>query len=537
MTSCVGHEPCPKCNSSDNLARYDDGHGFCFGCEYYEQGTNVEDVVITKPLASKTFTPLEGVAQGLPKRGITQATCEKLGYFVADYKGGKVQVANYCDPQGRVVAQKVRFPNKDFLFLGDATNSGLYGQHVWRDGGKMVVITEGEIDALSVSQAQGNKWPVVSIPKGAKAAKKELSKQIEWLERFETVVLMFDMDEPGQAAVAECAPLFSPGKLKVAKLPLKDANELLQAGRSQEIIEAIWGARPYRPDGVVSISDIDIGSKIKPGLSWPWSPLTEGTYGIRLREMYTLGAGTGMGKSEVYKAVIAHLIKEHGQTVGAVFMEESTAHTVRTIAGKIDQAIYHVPDVHYDETQLKSTVAGLDGKLYLYDHFGHTDYDTIKARLRYMVVSLGCQWLVVDHLTALVSGDLEGDERKQLAFIMTDLSSLIQELNVGLFLISHLATPEGKPHEEGGRVMLRHFHGSRAIGQWSNYVFGLERNQQAEGPERHITTFRVLKDRYTGRATGLTFGLHYDHDTGCLAVHEGEMFGDDAPTNNEKSDF
>jgi twinkle protein len=38
----------------------------------------------------------------------------------------------------------------------------------------MLTITEGEIDALSVSQAQGNKWPVVSVPTGAKGAVKPL---------------------------------------------------------------------------------------------------------------------------------------------------------------------------------------------------------------------------------------------------------------------------------------------------------------------------------------------------------------------------
>ena len=30
------HEPCPRCGSKDNLARYEDGSGWCFGCRYYE---------------------------------------------------------------------------------------------------------------------------------------------------------------------------------------------------------------------------------------------------------------------------------------------------------------------------------------------------------------------------------------------------------------------------------------------------------------------------------------------------------------------
>ena len=36
MARFKGHESCPKCGSRDNLARYDDGSAWCFGCHYYE---------------------------------------------------------------------------------------------------------------------------------------------------------------------------------------------------------------------------------------------------------------------------------------------------------------------------------------------------------------------------------------------------------------------------------------------------------------------------------------------------------------------
>jgi twinkle protein len=48
-------------------------------------------------------------------------------------------------------------------------------------------------------------------------------------------------------------------------------------------------------------------------------------------------------------------------------------------------------------------------------------------------------------------------------------------------------------------------------------MFGLERDQQHEDERwRSITTFRVLKDRYTGRATGEVIHLGYDRDSGKL---------------------
>jgi twinkle protein len=210
------HEPCPKCGSKDNLARYDDGHGYCFGCQYYEKGEGQPGEPEPKQVngALIRFTPTE-----LTKRRISEDTCRKWGYGVAQFDGKNVQVATYTDSQGNPVAQKLRFPNKDFIILGDIKSAVLYGQNLWRDTGKMVIVTEGEIDALSVSEIQSNKWPVVSIPTGASGAVKAIKKSLDWLQTFESVILMFDNDEPGQEAARKCAELFAPGKCKIASLP------------------------------------------------------------------------------------------------------------------------------------------------------------------------------------------------------------------------------------------------------------------------------------------------------------------------------
>ena len=55
----------------------------------------------------------------------------------------------------------------------------------------------------------------------------------------------------------------------------------------------------------------------------------------------------------------------------------------------------------------------------------------------------------------------------------------------------------------------------------ARHMFGLERDQQAEDPVvRQTTTFRILKDRYTGQATGEVLYLAYDRDTGLLSLTE-----------------
>jgi twinkle protein len=122
----------------------------------------------------------------------------------------------------------------------------------------------------------------------------------------------------------------------------------------------------------------------------------------------------------------------------------------------------------------------------------------------------------LDHLTALAAA--EDDERTALERITSEMAMLAKELQIVIHFVSHLATPEGKPHEEGGRVMIRHFKGSRAIGFWSHYMIGLERDQQAaDETERQRTTVRLLKARFDGSKTGSTFFLGYDTTTGRLA--------------------
>ncbi|WP_313196192.1 toprim domain-containing protein [Shinella zoogloeoides] len=518
-SSFVRKEPCPQCGSRDNLGRYSDGHGHCFGCGYHEPGDGSAPSQ-SKIKGTKMQDPIVGEFRELKARGITEETCRKFGYIVGQNKHGKlVQAAPYYDEDRNLVGQKVRDADKNFSFVGSMKTATLFGQHLWPAGGRRVVITEGEIDAMSVSQVQGNKWPVVSIPNGAQGAKKSLAKHLEWLNSFQEVVLMFDMDEPGREAMAACVELFPAGKAKTAELPRKDANEMLKAGEGDQIVQAIWNAKAYRPDGIVTLGDIKdaVLKPVEMGLPWWSETLTKLTYGRRFGELYAFGAGTGIGKTDWLTQQIVFDITKLNEPVGLFFLEQQPEETGRRVAGKLAGRRFHVPEAGWSVSELVEAIDTLEagGKLFLYDSFGSTDWERIRETMRYLRHSEGVRIFYLDHLTALAAA--EEDERKALEVIMAEVGGLVKELDCIIHIVSHLATPEGKPHEEGGRVMIRHFKGSRAIGFWCHYMFGLERDQQHEDPAmRSITTFRVLKDRYTGQATGQVIYLGYDVDEGRL---------------------
>ncbi|WP_285401036.1 toprim domain-containing protein [Luteibacter sp. ME-Dv--P-043b] len=482
---------------------------------------------------------LTGQTQALTKRGLSEETCAKFNYTVGEHNGKPVQIANYRR-EGEIVAQKVRYPDKTFSVRGKLKNAGLFGQHLWGEGGRKIVITEGELDCLSVSQVQDNKWPVVSIPNGADGAKKTVAQELEWLEKFDEVILMFDMDEPGQSAAQECALLFTPGKCKIAHLPLKDANEMLAKGKARGIIDAIWNAKVFRPDGIVTFADLRERAlaPIEVGLPWFLPKLTEITFGRRYGEVYFFGAGTGVGKTDWFTQEIVNTAVTLNEKCAVFYLEQSPVETAKRIAGKLGGRRFHVPDGTWTLEELEAAFDEIQAStnVVMYDSFGATEWDVIHAKMKYLATAEGVKHFFLDHLTALAAA--EEDERKALEKIMEEIASFAKQYNVCFYGISHLATPEGKPHEEGGRVMIRHFKGSRAIGFWSHYMFGLERDQQAEDETlRQITTFRVLKDRFTGQATGITILMGYETDTGRLFEREPPPMFDEEPEVSGKQDF
>lgn len=447
---------------------------------------------------------LTGNPETLAERRLTAETCRRFGYFTSEFRGRQVEVAPYFNHSNVLVAQKLRDQAKGFAVLGDNIRMTLFGQNLWPSGGKQIVVTEGELDAMSVSQVQGHKWPVVSLPNGAPNAAKSFQDNLEYLESFEEVILMFDMDVSGRNAVDDCALVLTPGKCRVATLPMKDPSELLVAGRGDDILTAIAYAKLYRPDGVVNVRDLreEIRKALVMGLPWFLDPLTQLTYGRRYGEVYGLGAGTGVGKTDFLTQQIAYDIQVLGERVGTIFLEQKPTETAKRVAGKIAGKRFHVPKetAGWTDEELDAAVDALGENLVMYDAFGETEWDIVKRKVRYMAVSEGIKLIYIDHLTAMAD---TADEKGSLEQIMKEMAGLANELGIIITFISHLTTPEGKPHEEGGRVRLADFPANRMLSRICSFVVALERDTQAASPAaRGRTTLRVIFDGVTGEFTG-----------------------------------
>lgn len=86
-----------------------------------------------------------------------------------------------------------------------------------------------------------------------------------------------------------------------------------------------------------------------------------------------------------------------------------------------------------------------NGRFFLYDHFGSLDSSNLLSKIRYMIVSLGCKRIFLDHISIVVSGmdtDEDGGERKAIDKLMTNLRSLVEETGATMFVVSHLKRPD-----------------------------------------------------------------------------------------------
>jgi twinkle protein len=465
-----------------------------------------------------TNASFKGQAQRLYKRGISEATCE----YYKVYRDGELLRFPYYSSSGSLQGFKTKNKLKEFKYEGITTDT-LFGQHLFPSSGTRITIYEGELDAMSGWEALPN-WAHVSLPHGAASAKKDLRKQISYLQGYDEICLFFDNDEAGQKAAKEAASILPAGKVTIAKLAeYKDASDALQKLDTTSIRNAIYNADRYQPDGIVdakTLLEVVTTPNAPCDHEYKLKGLQKLTHGMRSSELTTITAGTGQGKSTFCRQLAVDLLND-GVKVGYIALEESNRRTALGLMSVATSQALHIGE--HDTQTLKDaydrSLAIWD--LHLHDHFGSLDPDVIYSRCEYMALGLETKVIFIDHLSILLSG-LDGDERKCIDKTMTNLRSLVQRTGISLYLVSHLRrTGVGSTSaEEGGRVSLSALRGSHSISQISDNVWGLEANQQAEGDRS--TVLRVLKNRYTGDV-GVASNLTYNKET-CIFEEDSESF-------------
>jgi twinkle protein len=199
------HLPCPSCESSDALSVNTDGSAKCFSCNIFfprfDNQSNFKSNQGEKIMqeAVRELNAHGGAYAKLTDRGISKETAEKYGVKVVYDSAG--QLAQHIYPlyiNNELTANKIRYiKDKRFSFDVSPNGVGLFGQQLFKGGGKYLTIVEGECDAMAAYELLGSKWAVVSIIRGAASAVKDIKENLEYVESFDNVVLCFDTDKVG----------------------------------------------------------------------------------------------------------------------------------------------------------------------------------------------------------------------------------------------------------------------------------------------------------------------------------------------------
>ena len=454
----VEHKPCPACRNTggdkagDNLSVYSDGHGYCNACSHYEKGTSTGTYQQEeRPTMKTTITPRGTSGSAIKDRRISGKITSKFGVTVSFNKEGKIDKHYYpyfdSKDTNNLIGYKERtVATKEFQIIGTNKGSGLFGQEANRSGGKYLTICEGEIDALSISEMFDGKWQVVSLKNGANSASRDIKDNLDYIESFDNVVLCFDQDPAGFEAVKAVQDIISVGKLKVCKLPMKDANEMLMNGKIKEFTNAWWSAESYTPAGIIRGKDTWeylIKSNDSVTVDYPWQGLNKFTYGFRTKELVTITSGAGMGKTSVVKELESYILNTTEDNLAIIHLEEAIETSVTGLMSIEANIPLHIPQYarelsETDKKELWQKSVG-DRNVFFYDHWGSMSEDSLLNVIRSYAKSYECRWIILDHLSIVVS-DQDGiaDERKAIDAIMTKLRKIVQETGIGLFLISHL---------------------------------------------------------------------------------------------------
>jgi|TARA_R110000782_G_scaffold7059_8_gene23931 KaiC/GvpD/RAD55 family RecA-like ATPase len=559
----IKHVSCEKCGSSDAKAVYEGGSSHCFACEFTipsqdfkEQNPSKnkrvrnnpkkeEEKMEIKTNSKPAMTSEENAViksetgvHGKNFRFLRDSTTKPFGIrYAYDYDTEDVIEQYYpVTQEGQIVGYKIREVPKNFFSKGrTGADCELFMQFKFNRGGKYVMITEGELDALSAYQmiSDYNKsknsdfeTAVVSPTTGAQSHK-QIAAQYKFLDSFDQIIVAYDNDKAGKDATEKLLTVLPKGKVKIMHMRFKDANEYLEKGEDKAFVSDFYNAKTHVPVGVVGSGEIS--DSMRQEFMTPKIPLPPFMHklqdmmsgGIPLGRIVNLASASGTGKSTIVDEIVYYMLFNSPHKVGIVTLESTTGqYGNKLLSRHIGLKLELKTNEQALEILASDKVKKKEKELFWTDSDEHRFYliddrdggvDNVKDAIENLVISCGCKVIVLDP-THDVIGTLPNEEQESF---YSWQKGMVKSHNCTFYNVMHTRkTANGqKSGSTGADLSEEDIQGSSSAYKSAACNLMFSRNKESEDAiERNTTTMKATKIRWSGR-TGVAGKYYYDNDS------------------------
>ena len=346
----------------------------------------------------------------------------------------------------------------------------LWGWWLVDDTDREIVICEGEIDAMTLSQL-GCHIPVLSVPSG--------SSNLDWidndylrLQRFERIYICSDNDPAGEAMAASAATRL--GLARTFKLPLpsnayKDPNDVLREANEYHCDPISWFAKAFTfdPPTIQSAREQLAGLKELIDRVRNKEPskfiFPEIDFDFRRGEMTLLSGYPGSGKSQLLYQIFYDAIRK-GEKCLLCSYEIAPSKMLR---GMIRFVFGSTPS----DEQLEEFMQMIEGNLWFLNPKKPVNVEDLWRDIDYCHSRFGVEWVGVDSLHFMTQKDNYNHQDE----IADKLHEVGMELQIYPILVVHASVkkkgidvPPGMEEVEGSGGVARP--GENGISMWRNSI-------------------------------------------------------------------
>lgn len=439
-----------SCNAHGNMITLHKDFNFSLGQDadsYYDglahfRNIHREQRAETKPAAVKY----------MESRGISEAVTRRYG-ITTQKEHDNILVFPFEDPDG--VLRFVKYRKTDFQKGKDKAKEWcekdcmpiLFGMNQCNLQNKTLIMTEGQIDSLSVAEAGFEN--AVSVPTG-KNGFTWVPHCWDFLQNFETLIIFGDHEREEITLLKDMEQRFN-GVVKHVRpedyKDCKDANELLQKYGVEAVQNAVKNAEPSPIKEIIDICDVrreDLSKMESIASSIP--QLDKMLGGFYFGQLILLTGERGDGKSTLASQfATAALAQDYsvffysGELLDWYFKAWLDYQCAGPDHINATRNTFGDESYSVDGNAITKIERWYKGRLFLYRNESaiEEEHRTLLETIDTAIKQYGCRVLFLDNLMTAMSDDLSRDQYRQQTAFVKQLALMAKQYNVLIFLVAH----------------------------------------------------------------------------------------------------